>query len=130
MHSVLISTQPTATIHIFFYFLVIIPSPTYIGFNLNPNRTNGLISPHGFLPQKHTLTTKQPKNSENHHHHVHLCPPLSGGFNFLKVSKIALRRTMENDLCNMAIQILYVQLTLPLFFLLLFYTSWLSTLAD
>ena len=65
-----------------FYYLVIIPSPTYIGFNSNPNRTNGLISPHGLPPQKHTLTTKQPKNSGNHHHHGHLCPPLPGGFNF------------------------------------------------
>ena len=65
-----------------FYFLIIILSPTYIGFNSNPNWTNGLISPHGFPPQKHTLTTKQPKNSGNHHHHGHLCPLLSGGFNF------------------------------------------------
>ena len=48
----------------------------------------------------------------------------------LKVSKIALRRTIDNNLRNMAMQILGVQLTFPLFFLLLFYTAWLSTLVD
>jgi hypothetical protein len=48
----------------------------------------------------------------------------------LKVSKIALRRTIDNDLRNTAMQILYVQLTFPLFFLLLFYTARLSELAD
>jgi hypothetical protein len=48
----------------------------------------------------------------------------------LKVTKIALRRTIDNDLCNTAMQILYVQLTFPLFFLLLFYMAWLSELAD
>ena len=55
------------------------------------------------------------KNSGNHHHHGHLCPPLSGGFN-LKVSKIALRPMIDNYLRNAAMQILYVQLTFPLFF--------------
>jgi hypothetical protein len=48
----------------------------------------------------------------------------------LKVSKIALRRTIDNDLHNTAMQILYVQLTFPLYFLLLFYASWLSALTD
>jgi hypothetical protein len=47
----------------------------------------------------------------------------------LKVSKIALRHTIDNDLCNLAMQILYVQLTFH-FFLLLFYVLWLSVLAD
>ena len=47
-----------------FYFLVKILSPTYIGFNSNPTRTNGLISPHRLPPQKHKLTTKQPKTQE------------------------------------------------------------------
>ncbi len=42
----------------------------------------------------------------------------------LKVSKI------DNDLRNTAMQILYVQLTFPLFFLLLFYTARLSKLVD
>ncbi len=48
----------------------------------------------------------------------------------LKVSKIALRRMIDNDLRNTAMQILYVQLTFPLFFLLLFYASRLSALVD
>jgi hypothetical protein len=48
----------------------------------------------------------------------------------LKVSKIALRRMIDNDLCNTAMQILYMQLTFPLFFLLLFYTARLNALAD
>ena len=48
----------------------------------------------------------------------------------LKVSKIALRRTIDNDLRTTAMQILYVQLTFPLFFLLLFYTARLSELVD
>ena len=39
----------------------------------------------------------------------------------LKVSKIALRCMIDNDLRNMAMQILYVQLTFPLFYLHLFY---------
>ncbi len=112
-----------------FYFLVIILSPTYIGFNSNPNRTNGLISPHGLLPQKHTLTTKQPKNSETTIIMV-TSARHSLVASILKVSKIALRRTIDNDLCNMAMQILYVQLTFPLFFLLLFFTARLSKLVD
>ncbi len=48
----------------------------------------------------------------------------------LKVSKIALRYTIDDDLHNTAMQILYMQLSFPLFFLLLFYTAWLSELAD
>ena len=48
----------------------------------------------------------------------------------LKVSKIALCHTINNDLRNTAMQILYVQLTFPLFFLLLFYASRLNALTD
>ena len=48
----------------------------------------------------------------------------------LMVSKIALCRTIDNDRRNTAMQNLYVQLTFPLFFLLLFYTARLSELAD
>ncbi len=48
----------------------------------------------------------------------------------LKVSKIALHRRIDNDLSNTAMQILYVQLTFPLFFILLFYMAWLSELVD
>ena len=48
----------------------------------------------------------------------------------LMVSKIALCRTIDNDCRNTAMQILYVQLAFPLFFLLLFYTARLSELAD
>ncbi len=53
------------------------------------------------------------------------CSPVAS---ILKVSKIALLRTIDNDLRNMVMQILYVQLTFPLFFLLLFYTARLSKL--
>ena len=44
-----------------FYFLVIILSPTYIGFNSNPNRTNGLISPHVTMASHHKNTHSQQK---------------------------------------------------------------------
>jgi hypothetical protein len=118
VHSLLISTQPTATIR-----------PMYVGFNSNPNQTNGLISPHDFLPQKQTLTTKQPKNSGNHIIMVTSARHSPVG-SILKVSKITLRCTIKNNLRNTAMQILYVQLTFHLFFLLLFYASWLSALVD
>jgi hypothetical protein len=112
-----------------FYFLVIILSPTYIGFNSNPTRTNGLISPHCLPPQKHKLTTKQPKTQETTIIMVTSarCSPVAL---ILMVSKIALCRTIDNNHCNTAMQILYVQLTFPLFYLHLFYTARLSELAD
>ena len=112
-----------------FYFLVIILSPTYIGFNSNPNWTNGLISPHGLPPQKHHSQQNNWKTQETTIIMVtsaHHSPVAS----ILKVRKIALRRTIDNDLCNTAMQILYMQLTFPSFFLLLFYASRLSALAD
>ena len=61
-----------------FYFLVIILSPTYIGFNSNPTRTNGTAS-RLKNTNSHNKTTK---NSGNHDDHGHLCPLLYGGFNF------------------------------------------------
>ncbi len=48
----------------------------------------------------------------------------------LRVFKIALCCMIDNNIHNTAMQILYVQLTFPLFFLLLFYTVKLSVLAD
>ncbi len=112
-----------------FYFLIIMPSPTYIGFNSNPTRTNGLIAPHGLPPQKHKLTTKQLKTQETTIIMVTsaCCSPVAS---ILKVSKIALCHTIDNDRRNTAMQILYMQLTFPLFNLLLFYTARLSDLAD
>ena len=114
---------------IFFYFLVILLSPTYIGFNSNPTRTNGLILPHRLPPQKHKLTTKQPKTQETTMIMV-TSARCSTVASILMVSKIALCRTIDNDRRNTAMQILYVQLTFPLFYLLLFYTARLSELAD
>ncbi len=55
------------------------------------------------------------------------CSPVAS---ILKVSKIALCCMIDNDCRNTAMQILYVQLAFPLFFLLLFYTARLSELAD
>ncbi len=102
-----------------FYFLVIILSPTFIGFNSNPNQTNKLryltSRNNGFAPQKHTLTTKQPNTQETTITMVtSACRSLVASI--LKVSKIALRHTINNDLCNTVMQILHVQLTFPLFF--------------
>jgi hypothetical protein len=55
------------------------------------------------------------------------CSPVAS---ILMVSKIALCRTIDNDRRNTVMQIFYVQLTFPLFYLHLFYTARLSELAD
>ena len=80
-------------------------------------------------PQKHKLTTKQPKTQETTMIMV-TSARCSTVASILMVSKIALCRTIDNDRRNTAMQILYVQLTFPLFYLLLFYTARLSELAD
>ena len=86
-------------------------------------------TPHRLPPQKHKLTTKQPKTQETTMIMV-TSARCSTVASILMVSKIALCRTIDNDRRNTAMQILYVQLTFPLFYLLLFYTARLSELAD
>ena len=115
--------------------------PPFVYFLFSRNNTDSYVyllqfksysdqrTPHRLPPQKHKLTTKQPKTQENTIIMVTSarCSPVAS---ILMVSKIALCRTIDNDRRNTAMQIFYVQLTFPLFYLHLFYTARLSELTD
>ena len=115
--------------------------PPFVYFLFSRNNTESYVyllqfksysdqrTPHRLPPQKHKLTTKQPKTQENTIIMVTSarCSPVAS---ILMVSKVALCHTINNDRRNTAMQIFYVQLTFPLFYLHLFYTARLSELAD
>ena len=106
--------------------------PPFVYFLFSRNNTESYVyllqfksysdqrTPHRLPPQKHKLTTKQPKTQENTIIMVTSarCSPVAS---ILMVSKIALCRTIDNDRRNTAMQIFYVQ-QLSLYFIYIYST--------